>query len=269
MERVAPSSFVLKVNISCHGCERDIDKVMQKIPGLWPKSTIIDAKQGRVTVSGFVDPQTVIRELRKAGKIAELLVEHNPRAPAAANDRNLQIISRSEVDVGNTRGQAVVVDPVRLAANMAQFVNGIERLKSVELTRDRIKMSFFDYPSGKYGDTSRGSGGTSRSSGGNTTSIRNSISSGGGGSGTTSIRSGGGGGTTSIRTSISSGGGGAARIHSSGSGGTTSIRSGGSGTNIHSGGGGAARIHSSGGGGTTSMRSGGGHRIKSTGARQP
>ena len=143
---VAPATFVLKVNISCRGCERDIKKVLQKIPGVWPDSTVIDSEQGRVTVSGFVDPQTVIRELRNAGKTAELLV---PQAPPVANNRNFQIVPRSEVDVRNPWGQVVVVDPVRLVANnMAQFLNGIERLKEVEVTRDSVKMSFYDDSSG-------------------------------------------------------------------------------------------------------------------------
>ncbi|CAK9155249.1 unnamed protein product [Ilex paraguariensis] len=145
--RVASSTFVLKVNISCRGCETHIEKVLQKIPGVWPDSTVIDAEKGRVTVSGFVDPPTVIRELSNAGKIAELL----------------QIVSQSEVDVKIPRGQVVFVEPVRfLPNNLGQFLNDIERLKEVEVTRDSVKMSFYDESSGgnrKDGGGSRGSGG--------------------------------------------------------------------------------------------------------------
>lgn len=60
----------LRVNIHCDGCKQKIKKKLQKIEGVY--SVKIDAEQGKVTVSGNVDPATLIKKLDKAGKHAEL-----------------------------------------------------------------------------------------------------------------------------------------------------------------------------------------------------
>ncbi|XP_020576483.1 LOW QUALITY PROTEIN: heavy metal-associated isoprenylated plant protein 32-like [Phalaenopsis equestris] len=62
---------VLKVNIHCDGCKQKVKKLLQKVEGVF--ETAIDSEQGRVTVSGNVDPATLIKKLHKAGKHAELL----------------------------------------------------------------------------------------------------------------------------------------------------------------------------------------------------
>ncbi|RLM70273.1 hypothetical protein C2845_PM17G01690 [Panicum miliaceum] len=61
---------VLKVNIHCDGCEKKVKKILHKIDGVYQSS--IDAEQGKVTVSGLMDPDTVIRKLNRAGKPAQL-----------------------------------------------------------------------------------------------------------------------------------------------------------------------------------------------------
>ncbi|KAJ8619634.1 hypothetical protein MRB53_028163 [Persea americana] len=61
---------VLKVNIHCDGCKQKVKKLLQKIDGVY--TITIDAEQGKVTVSGNVDPSTIIRKLQKKGKHAEL-----------------------------------------------------------------------------------------------------------------------------------------------------------------------------------------------------
>ena len=61
---------VLKVNIHCDGCQKKVKKILHKIEGVY--QTSIDAEQGKVTVSGLVDPATIIKKLNKAGKPAEL-----------------------------------------------------------------------------------------------------------------------------------------------------------------------------------------------------
>ncbi|XP_039114904.1 heavy metal-associated isoprenylated plant protein 32-like [Dioscorea cayenensis subsp. rotundata] len=61
---------VLKVNIHCDGCKQKVKKLLQKIDGVY--TTSIDAEQGKVIVSGNVDPATLIKKLGKAGKHAEL-----------------------------------------------------------------------------------------------------------------------------------------------------------------------------------------------------
>ncbi|CAA2953737.1 heavy metal-associated isoprenylated plant 34 [Olea europaea subsp. europaea] len=70
---------VLKVNIHCDGCKQKIKKKLLKIEGVY--SVKIDVDQGKVTVSGNVDPATLIKKLDKSGKRAELWGAqkgHNP-----------------------------------------------------------------------------------------------------------------------------------------------------------------------------------------------
>ncbi|XP_010907378.1 uncharacterized protein [Elaeis guineensis] len=61
---------VLKVNIHCDGCKKKVKKLLHKIEGVY--LTYIDAEQGKVTVSGNVDPAILLKKLNKAGKHAEL-----------------------------------------------------------------------------------------------------------------------------------------------------------------------------------------------------
>ncbi|PHT81156.1 hypothetical protein T459_14171 [Capsicum annuum] len=61
---------VLKVNIHCDGCKQEVKKKLQKIEGVYIVK--IDADQSKVTVTGNVDPATLIKKLVKSGKHAEL-----------------------------------------------------------------------------------------------------------------------------------------------------------------------------------------------------
>lgn len=63
-------TYVLKVNIHCDGCKHKVKKILQKIDGVF--TTSIDSEQGKVTVSGNVDPSVLIKKLAKSGKHAEL-----------------------------------------------------------------------------------------------------------------------------------------------------------------------------------------------------
>ncbi|KAI7740739.1 hypothetical protein M8C21_033920 [Ambrosia artemisiifolia] len=74
----------LKVNIHCDGCKRKVKKILQKVEGVYTIN--IDPEQSKVTVSGVVDPNTLIKKLAKSGKLAEIW-----GAPAAANKPNPQI----------------------------------------------------------------------------------------------------------------------------------------------------------------------------------
>ncbi|XP_043702510.1 heavy metal-associated isoprenylated plant protein 37-like [Telopea speciosissima] len=61
---------VLKVNIHCDGCRQKVKKLLQRIEGVFTVN--IDAEQQKVTVSGTVDPATLIKKLVRAGKHAEI-----------------------------------------------------------------------------------------------------------------------------------------------------------------------------------------------------
>ncbi|GKV27401.1 hypothetical protein SLEP1_g36574 [Rubroshorea leprosula] len=65
-------TWVLKVNTQCHcdGCKQKLKKLLQKIDGVYTTST--DTEQGKVTVTGDVDPAVLIKKLEKSGKHAQL-----------------------------------------------------------------------------------------------------------------------------------------------------------------------------------------------------
>ncbi|XP_054810008.1 heavy metal-associated isoprenylated plant protein 37-like [Prosopis cineraria] len=61
---------VLKVNIHCDGCKRKVKKLLQRIEGVYQVQ--MEAEQQKVTVSGTVDSESLIKKLVRAGKHAEL-----------------------------------------------------------------------------------------------------------------------------------------------------------------------------------------------------
>ncbi|CAI0391930.1 unnamed protein product [Linum tenue] len=65
-------TFVLRVNIQCHcdGCKSRIKKLLQKTDGVY--TTQVNTEQGKVTVTGNVDPMKLIKKLEKSGKHAEI-----------------------------------------------------------------------------------------------------------------------------------------------------------------------------------------------------
>ncbi|XP_073313991.1 uncharacterized protein [Primulina huaijiensis] len=71
---------VLRVNIHCEGCKEKVKKKLQKIQGVYKVN--IDAEQGKVFVSGNVDPAVLIEKLEKSGKHAELWGTQNGQNPA-------------------------------------------------------------------------------------------------------------------------------------------------------------------------------------------
>ncbi|XP_057418757.1 heavy metal-associated isoprenylated plant protein 35-like [Lotus japonicus] len=67
-------TWFLKVSIHCEGCRRKVKKVLQSIDGVF--TTTIDPQQQKVTVTGSVGVEILIRKLVKAGKHAEVWPEN-------------------------------------------------------------------------------------------------------------------------------------------------------------------------------------------------
>ncbi|CAO2822001.1 unnamed protein product [Amaranthus hypochondriacus] len=67
------NTWVLKVPIHCLGCKREVKKLLQRIDGVY--STTIDSQQQKVTVSGNIDSEILVKKLQKTGKHAEILNE--------------------------------------------------------------------------------------------------------------------------------------------------------------------------------------------------
>ncbi|KAK6940958.1 Heavy metal-associated domain, HMA [Dillenia turbinata] len=66
-------TWVLKVSIHCEGCKKKVKKVLQSIEGVY--TTTVDSQLHKVTVTGNVDADTLIKRLTKHGKHAELWPE--------------------------------------------------------------------------------------------------------------------------------------------------------------------------------------------------
>ncbi|KAL3641938.1 hypothetical protein CASFOL_012753 [Castilleja foliolosa] len=83
---------VLKVNIHCDGCKHKVKKILQKIEGVYTLK--IDSEQGKVTVSGNIDPSALVNKLIKNGKHAEIWgAQKNNNNPNQLNNqfKNLQL----------------------------------------------------------------------------------------------------------------------------------------------------------------------------------
>ncbi|XP_045790490.1 heavy metal-associated isoprenylated plant protein 35-like isoform X1 [Trifolium pratense] len=67
-------TWFLKVSIHCEGCKKKVKKVLKRIDGVF--TATIDSQQQKVTVTGNVAVETLLRKLVKAGKHAEIWPEN-------------------------------------------------------------------------------------------------------------------------------------------------------------------------------------------------
>ncbi|OWM86240.1 heavy metal-associated isoprenylated plant protein 20 [Punica granatum] len=68
-KRKAMLTVDIKVKMDCDGCERRVRNAVSSIKGA--KSVEVNRKQSKVTVSGYVDPNKVLKRVRRTGKRAE------------------------------------------------------------------------------------------------------------------------------------------------------------------------------------------------------
>ncbi|KAL3516043.1 hypothetical protein ACH5RR_022945 [Cinchona calisaya] len=66
--------WILKVSIHCEGCKRKVKKILTQVEGV--HEVDIDTKQQKVTVTGNVEGETLLRKLIKSGKHAKLWPEN-------------------------------------------------------------------------------------------------------------------------------------------------------------------------------------------------
>ncbi|CAN6468357.1 unnamed protein product [Victoria cruziana] len=71
-------TWVLKVYIHCEACKKKVKKVLQSVDGVF--TTTVDSVQQKVTVTGDVDADTLIRKLQKTGKYVELWPEKEEKS---------------------------------------------------------------------------------------------------------------------------------------------------------------------------------------------
>ncbi|GMP39703.1 hypothetical protein CsSME_00010429 [Camellia sinensis var. sinensis] len=68
----------VKVSIHCHKCKSDVLKSVTRLQGIDQVS--VDSEKGILTVIGNVDPVLVATQVRKTGKVAELIGVGPPKA---------------------------------------------------------------------------------------------------------------------------------------------------------------------------------------------
>ncbi|XP_027922512.1 heavy metal-associated isoprenylated plant protein 21-like [Vigna unguiculata] len=57
----------IKVRMDCDGCERRVRNAVTSLKGV--KSVEVNRKQSRVVVSGYVDPNKVLKRVKSTGKV--------------------------------------------------------------------------------------------------------------------------------------------------------------------------------------------------------
>ncbi|KAK1316781.1 hypothetical protein QJS10_CPA05g00452 [Acorus calamus] len=78
-------TWVFKVPIHCEGCKRKVKKILHSIDGVY--TTAIDSQLQKVTVTGNVDADTLMKKLNKSGKHAELWPEPPKKNPDNNNNK--------------------------------------------------------------------------------------------------------------------------------------------------------------------------------------
>ncbi|KAJ8504221.1 hypothetical protein OPV22_005107 [Ensete ventricosum] len=79
------SLLELKVYMHCKACERSVHNTLRKLEGV--KAVKVDMNSHRAIVTGEVDPEKVVKKLKKkTGKRAEIITTRkNDMAPAAGD----------------------------------------------------------------------------------------------------------------------------------------------------------------------------------------
>ncbi|KAK0573741.1 hypothetical protein LWI29_029015 [Acer saccharum] len=68
-KRKAMQTVEIKVKMDCDGCERRVRNSVCSMKGA--KTVEVNRKQSRVTVTGYVDPNKVLKRVKNTGKRAE------------------------------------------------------------------------------------------------------------------------------------------------------------------------------------------------------
>lgn len=84
-------TFELKLNLHCKNCANDVKKIVLKIEGVDSVDIDRDLELGKATISGNVNPQTIIKKLKDHNKHAEL-VGKVEESPAMINHLEMQIV---------------------------------------------------------------------------------------------------------------------------------------------------------------------------------
>ncbi|XP_057792178.1 heavy metal-associated isoprenylated plant protein 35-like [Salvia miltiorrhiza] len=109
---------IIRASIHCQGCRRKVEKILSQIHGV--EHVDVDAQQHKVTVTGDVDADTLIRKLIKSGKNAELWPQISQRRANPAIGRKKEVETQGKADGAppasddnNTTAEAETAAPVK------------------------------------------------------------------------------------------------------------------------------------------------------------
>ncbi|KAM0019925.1 putative heavy metal-associated domain, HMA, heavy metal-associated domain superfamily [Helianthus debilis subsp. tardiflorus] len=123
---------ILRVNLHCDGCKHKVKKLLQRIDGVYQVS--IDTEQQKVTVSGSVDHETLIKKLVRAGKHAELWSNKSTETHNQSQSQNHQ----------NQKGSCMK-DDKKNKAQKQDFLKALESLKKQQKFQPLISEEDDDY----------------------------------------------------------------------------------------------------------------------------
>ncbi|KAF7120445.1 hypothetical protein RHSIM_Rhsim13G0023700 [Rhododendron simsii] len=100
-EKTMQRTFDLKLNLHCKNCANDVKKIVRKIKGVDSIDIDKDLELGKATISGNVDPQTVIKKLKDAKKHAKLLgkEEEEERPPKSNHPEMHNVLQQNPVRI--------------------------------------------------------------------------------------------------------------------------------------------------------------------------
>ncbi|GAA0165461.1 hypothetical protein LIER_20860 [Lithospermum erythrorhizon] len=142
----ASKTFVLGLKLHCKGCEAKVKRKLLSLQGVHTVS--IDSKKGHITITGTIDPPTIISLLEKYRKKAVLLWEQPPSQEDGSNnsingennsnEERAQIISKDPITIDH-------FDDLNVAKTIQQLSRGVKDLKEIEVTFSKtVKVVFND-----------------------------------------------------------------------------------------------------------------------------
>lgn len=96
-------TWTLRVHIHCEGCKKKVKKILQNIDGVY--MTTIDSQQHKVTVTGNIEAETLIKRLAKSGKPAQLWPEKKQKEIEKPQEQPPTDDKKEDVEVNKEGGQ--------------------------------------------------------------------------------------------------------------------------------------------------------------------
>ncbi|KAI3448584.1 hypothetical protein Pfo_005249 [Paulownia fortunei] len=132
LQPINHKTCILKASIHCEGCKRKVKKILTQLQGV--DFVEVDTKQQRVTVTGSVYADALIKKLVKSGKHAEVWpqkVEKEEKISGHGRNEEKETQTQSKIDQPNLGNAAKELHPsvkAQLAANNYEGSGGAAKV---------------------------------------------------------------------------------------------------------------------------------------------